>query len=117
MTLNLPRELNTNLSASVLGLNIASTLQKAKMMALELGQTLLEPLLVDAKEAGRLLGISPRHLAGMHSSGRLGPLPIALGRRRLWRTAELADWVDAGCPPRWEWCERQNVALVERRTK
>jgi hypothetical protein len=63
----------------------------------------VEPLLVGAKQAARLLGVSARHLAGLHSSGRLGPLPVSLGRRQLWRVAELAVWVQAGCPPRQEW--------------
>jgi len=62
-----------------------------------------EPLLVGAKQAAKLLGVSPRHLAGLHSSGRLGPLPIRLGRRTLWRTVELAAWVAAGCPQREKW--------------
>jgi hypothetical protein len=68
---------------------------------------LLGPLLVDAKQASKMLSISPRHVAGMHSSGRLGPLPIALGRRRLWRVAELVAWVLAGCPRREIWIRLQ----------
>jgi len=62
----------------------------------------IQPLLVNARECARLLGISPRHLAGLHSSGRL-PMPLHLGRRVLWRSAELAAWVEAGCPVRDKW--------------
>lgn len=55
------------------------------------------PLLVDAKAAARLCGVSRAHFWAMHSAGKV-PLPVRLGRRTLWRTAELADWTAAGCP-------------------
>jgi predicted DNA-binding transcriptional regulator AlpA len=71
-------------------------------IANKLSLSIVEPLLVDAKAAAKLLGISPRHLLGMHSSGRL-PLPVRLGRRRLWRVAELTAWVAADCPVREKW--------------
>jgi excisionase family DNA binding protein len=75
-------------------------------MAVETAAVSVEPverLLVDVKEAAKALGISARHLAGLHSSGRLGPLPMKLGRRRLWRFDELKSWVEAGCPQREKW--------------
>jgi len=60
------------------------------------------PLLVDAKAAAGLLGISRAHLYGLLSSGRM-PGPIHLGRRTLWRTDELRAWTAAGCPSADRW--------------
>jgi predicted DNA-binding transcriptional regulator AlpA len=64
-----------------------------------------KPLLIDAKQAAGLLGIGRSLFYEMHSSGRLGPLPIRLGRAVRWRCDELTRWVDAGCPPRVKWCK------------
>jgi len=63
----------------------------------------VELLLLNAKEVAAALNVSLRHVAAMHSTGRLGPLPIRLGRRTLWRAAELVDWVERGCLPRERW--------------
>ena len=60
------------------------------------------PLLLDAKAAARLCGISRSHFLALHSSGRV-PLPVRLGRRTLWRAPELAAWIQAGCPARDRW--------------
>ena len=61
------------------------------------------PLLVDARAAARLCGgISVRTWWSLHASGRC-PLPVRLGRRTLWRGAELAAWIEAGCPARDRW--------------
>ena len=62
-----------------------------------------EILLLSATESADLLGIGRSHFYGLHSSGRLGPLPVRLGRRTLWRAEELAAWVAAGCPGRDVW--------------
>jgi|SRR5688572_15477159 len=61
------------------------------------------PILLSDNEAAALLGISARHLRSLHSQGRLGPLPIRLGRRRLWPLAELREWVIGGAPSRALW--------------
>ena len=60
------------------------------------------PLLVDARTAAKLCGVSRATWWSMHSQGRV-PLPVRIGRRTLWRTAELSDWTAAGCPPRDRW--------------
>ncbi len=65
-----------------------------------------DPLLLDAKKAATMLGIGRTHLYALHSSGRL-PLPLRLGRRTLWRTDELKNWVAAGCPSRQKWLGMQ----------
>ncbi len=60
-------------------------------------------LLLAADEAAALLGIGRSHFYGLHSSGRLGPLPVRLGKRSLWRRDELESWVAGHCPPRQQW--------------
>ena len=62
----------------------------------------VEPLLVSATDAALVLGVSRSHFYGLHTAGKL-PLPIRLGRRILWRRAELEAWVSAGCPARVRW--------------
>jgi excisionase family DNA binding protein len=62
-----------------------------------------DSLLVNAKEAASLLGVGRSLLYQMHSSGRLGPSPVRLGRTVRWRRSELKRWVDCGCPGRVKW--------------
>lgn len=61
------------------------------------------PILVNAEVAASLLGISRSFFYSLHSSGELGPLPVRLREKSLWRTVELQTWADAGCPPRETW--------------
>ncbi len=68
----------------------------------------IPPLLVSASEAARLCGVSRTSWWALHSAGRV-PLPVRLGRRTLWRVAELAEWVEAGCPPRRMWEARKGL--------
>ena len=67
-------------------------------------------LLLSAPDAATLLGIGSSHFWGLHSSGRLGPLPIKLGRRTLWIRRDLEKWTDVGCPSRKQW---QNIIRHE----
>ena len=60
-------------------------------------------LLIDFTEAARRLSIGKSLLWAMHSSGRLGPLPIRLSRRTLLRVDELDEWVRCDCPVRDRW--------------
>jgi len=61
------------------------------------------PLLVDARDAARLLGIGRTLFLQLDNSGRLGPLGLKLGKRRLWSVEELRAWVQAGAPRREIW--------------
>jgi predicted DNA-binding transcriptional regulator AlpA len=63
-------------------------------------------LLVDAREAARLLGIARSSFWSLHAAGRV-PAPVKLGRRTLWRVIELSAWTQAGCPPRDRWAASQ----------
>lgn len=60
------------------------------------------PLLLGAKAAAELCGVSMRTWWALNSAGKT-PLPVRLGGRTLWRTAEIAAWIEAGCPARDRW--------------
>lgn len=61
-----------------------------------------EILVGTIEEVARRLDVSRAHVARLHATGRL-PQPIRLGRSTRWNLAELARWVDAGCPNRDRW--------------
>jgi excisionase family DNA binding protein len=61
---------------------------------------MIEPLLISASDAAQLLGISRSKYYELYNSGRLGVLPIKLGRRSLWRVSDLKEWVENGCKAR-----------------
>lgn len=61
------------------------------------------PLLIPALDVSRLLGISLSMFYSLSASGRIGPRPISLGRRRLYRRDEVTGWVSEGCPPLRQW--------------
>ena len=63
----------------------------------------MEALLLSTGDAAKLIGVGRTHFYGLHSSGRLGPLPVRLGKRTLWNRAELESWVDGGCVCREKW--------------
>lgn len=60
-------------------------------------------LAISAPELAQSLGISERHLWAMHADGRLGPIPVSLGRAKRWYVAEVEAWLSAGAPPRAQW--------------
>ena len=64
-----------------------------------------EALLTDAAGVAKLLNVSKRHIQALDSSGRLGPMSVALGRSRRWRVDEIRRWCQAGCPSRARWME------------
>jgi len=63
----------------------------------------VESLLLSAEDSAEMLGIGRTLFYAMHSSGRLGPMPLKLGRRTLWNREELESWVRAKCPAREDW--------------
>jgi excisionase family DNA binding protein len=54
-------------------------------------------LLVDTKQAAKLLRVSERTLWKMHHEGEM-PEAIRIGRAVRWSIEALRKWVDAGCP-------------------
>jgi len=63
----------------------------------------LTPLLLPAAGVAQLLSVSVRMVWNMHQEGSLGPLPVHLGRKTLWRTEELTEWTRNDCPSRERW--------------
>jgi len=72
-------------------------------MSIEKHPLASDRLALPAAEAANLVGVSERHWWSMHATGRLGPMPIALGRSKRWRVDELRAWLAAGAPPRDKW--------------
>ena len=64
-------------------------------------------LLLDAKAAAALIGVSRSSFLRLDATGQIGPTSVRLGRRRLWSRDALADWIRAGCPPRCVWLRRE----------
>jgi predicted DNA-binding transcriptional regulator AlpA len=66
-----------------------------------------EPLLLAARQAAALCGVSLATWHRLRSAGRIGPAPVRLGGRVLWRRAELAAWIEANCPDSRTWTAMQ----------
>ena len=60
-------------------------------------------LLLSAADSAKVLGISRAKFYALHSSGRLGPMPVELDSCKRWRIKELEAWTDKGCPNRDQW--------------
>ena len=71
-------------------------------------------LLLSAVDAAQLISVGRSHFYALHSSGRLGPMPIQLGRRTLWNRKELESWVAAGCPARGQWLQMIETTKAEK---
>ena len=71
----------------------------------------LDPLLLSACEAAKLLSISEATFWRWDSSGELGPRGIKKGGRRLWLLSELRDWTEAGLPHRTQWEAMRKAGL------
>ena len=56
-----------------------------------------EPLLLRAKDAARLCGLSASTWHQFRSTGMLPP-SIKLGKARLWRLDVLRRWTELDCP-------------------
>jgi excisionase family DNA binding protein len=54
-------------------------------------------LLIDSRQAAKLLKVSERTLWRMHNEGEM-PQPIRIGRAVRWSLEALKKWVDDGCP-------------------
>ena len=63
----------------------------------------LESIGLTAADAAVLLGISESHFYCLHKTGRLGPLPVRMGRAVRWSRQELVEWFNAGSPARSRW--------------
>lgn len=54
-------------------------------------------LLIDSREAAKMLRVSTRTLYTMYTTGTMPP-PIRIGRAVRFAYEELLAWVNAGCP-------------------
>ena len=59
-------------------------------------------LCVDAKGAGALFALSDRQWRQLNTMGQV-PEPRKIGAAVRWPLAELAAWLEAGCPDRAAW--------------
>ena len=62
-----------------------------------------DKILVDSETAAGMLSISKRHFLAQENSGKIGPMGVKLGARKLFCVSELQAWAAAGCPSREKW--------------
>ena len=61
-----------------------------------------EALLIPDTAAAALAGVSRAHWHRLRAAGKI-PAPVKLGRKVLWRRAEIIAWIEAGCPDSRTW--------------
>ncbi|WLD12822.1 helix-turn-helix transcriptional regulator [Planctellipticum variicoloris] len=59
----------------------------------------VEPLLLDARDAATLCGLSPASWYRRVSAGHT-PAPVRIGGAVRWRVDDLRRWIGLGCPDR-----------------
>jgi excisionase family DNA binding protein len=62
----------------------------------------MEPLLIPDTIAAAMAGISRAHWHRLRAAGKLPPA-VRLGRKVLWRRADVTAWIEAGCPDARTW--------------
>jgi predicted DNA-binding transcriptional regulator AlpA len=65
-----------------------------------------QPLLIDMHELSRLTSLSVRTLHRLNAAGHL-PGRVTVGRRVLFQTAIICQWVQSGLPDREQWAALQ----------
>ena len=65
----------------------------------------VEPLLISVGAAADIIGIGKTLFLQLEQSGRIGPLPIKLGRRKLYLLSELREWSNMRLPTREKYLE------------
>lgn len=70
--------------------------------------------LLTQQEVYRVLGLG-RSKWFQARKAELVPFPVMVSGAPMWRRRELADWVDAGCPPAadWKWSPTVPVTIDE----
>jgi len=69
----------------------------------------IDALLIPDTAAAALCGCSRSHWHALRAAGKLPP-SVRLGRKVLWRRAEVAGWIEAGCPDGKVWAAMQAAA-------
>jgi predicted DNA-binding transcriptional regulator AlpA len=63
-----------------------------------------DAILLDQRQLEAVLSLSVCTVNRWRRSGRLGPLPMSMGRQCIrWSKKEIEAWVAAGCPHRKQW--------------
>lgn len=65
----------------------------------------IEPLLVDAARLAVILSVSVSHVHALDNAGKI-PKARNLNKSKRWSTAEIREWIGAGCPDRIAWMQR-----------
>lgn len=66
-------------------------------------------LLIDARDAARLLGISRSSFWSLLAAGRVPPPVFRAGRVVRWNRQEIESWVSSGCPVVDRWREEKGA--------
>jgi len=72
-----------------------------------------EPILLSVADTAKSLGISKPMLYQMISDGRFGLIGTRFGRKRLFSTEELRNWVQSGCPSKENWLKMRTDDCME----
>jgi predicted DNA-binding transcriptional regulator AlpA len=66
----------------------------------ENGNIQIQPLLLRARDAAEVLGVSQSLFAQLDNMGHV-PQALRIGeKRKVWRYLELVAWTNSGCPKR-----------------
>jgi len=68
-------------------------------------ETSTDFLLYTAAQAAKLVGRCERTWRTWDAAG-LVPRPVRIGKAVFWRPEELSQWIEAGCPDRKTWDQR-----------
>lgn len=75
--------------------------------------TVCEPVLITAKDAANICGVSLSTWNRMNSSG-LVPKPVRLLGTVRWQRDEITAWIAAGCPGRDKWETIKKITPLQR---
>jgi predicted DNA-binding transcriptional regulator AlpA len=73
------------------------------------------PLLVSIDDAAAMVALSTATFYRRLSAGEVGPVPLELGGRRLFRVTDLRRWVRLGLPDRPAWLALETARKDKRR--
>lgn len=72
----------------------------------------VEPGLLETPAAAAFCGMGRSTFDAAVQAGKVGPMPVRIGGKKLWSVEELREWVRAGCPSRVRWqARRENENL------
>jgi len=60
-------------------------------------QKLTTPTLITVEDVANLMQVSTRTIWRLLSAGKI-PTPLRIGKSVRWRTNQIENWIEAGCP-------------------